>query len=58
MTKIVGIAGLAFLSSAMLSLYYLETYLIFVFLGVFDGLFLLPTVLKYFGPSSVSTFVI
>jgi membrane-associated HD superfamily phosphohydrolase len=54
MTKIVGLFGLVFSSNTFLSIYYIESYLIYVFLGVFDGLFLLPTMLQLIGPSSVS----
>merc|ERR1712060_130296 len=49
-TKLLGILVLAFAPSTLFKLYYFRMYLFIIILGVFNGLFFLPTCLAWFGP--------
>lgn len=49
-TKFIGVIVLAFAPSTIFKLYYFRMYLFIIFLGVFNGLMLLPLLLSYFGP--------
>jgi Niemann-Pick C1 protein len=49
-TKFIGVIVLAFAPSTIFKLYYFRMYLFIIFLGCFNGLMLLPLLLKYVGP--------
>lgn len=49
-TKFIGVVVLGFASSEMFRIYYFRMYMAIIFLGVFQGLMFMPTVLYYFGP--------
>ena len=53
-TKLLGILVLAFAPSTLFKLYYFRMYLFIIILGVFNGLFLLPVLLSWIGPPTVS----
>ena len=53
-TKLLGILVLAFAPSTLFKLYYFRMYLLIIVLGVFNGLFLLPVLLSWIGPPTVS----
>ena len=53
-TKLLGILVLAFAPSTLFKLYYFRMYLFIILLGVFNGLFLLPIMLSFIGPPTVS----
>lgn len=50
-TKFIGVIVLAFAPSTIFRLYYFRMYLFIIFLGCFNGLMLLPLLLKYIGPA-------
>jgi len=50
-TKFIGVIVLAFAPSTIFKLYYFRMYLFIIFLGCFNGLMLLPLILKYIGPA-------
>ena len=56
-TKFLGVMVLAFAPSTLFRLYYFRMYLFIIILGVWNGLFFLPVLLSYVGPSTVSIFV-
>ena len=56
-TKLLGILVLAFAPSTLFKLYYFRMYLFIIILGVFNGLFFLPTCLAWFGPPTVSIYL-
>lgn len=49
-TKFIGVIVLAFAPSTIFRLYYFRMYLFIIFMGVFNGLMVLPLLLKYIGP--------
>lgn len=49
-TKFLGVMILAFAPSTLFRLYYFRMYLMIIFLGVFNGLFFLPVLLRICGP--------
>ncbi|KAL4477676.1 hypothetical protein ABPG74_002826 [Tetrahymena malaccensis] len=49
-TKFIGVIVLGFASSEMFRIYYFRMYMAIIFLGVFQGLMFLPSVLYYIGP--------
>ena len=51
-TKFIGVIVMAFAPSTIFKLYYFRMYLFIIFLGVFNGLMLLPLLLKYIGPKA------
>lgn len=51
-TKFIGVIILAFAPSTLFKLYYFRMYLFIIILGVFNGLFFLPTILSLIGPSA------
>jgi len=53
-TKFLGVMVLAFAPSTLFRLYYFRMYLFIIILGVWNGLFFLPVLLSYVGPSTVS----
>lgn len=53
-TKFLGVMVLAFAPSTLFKLYYFRMYLFIILLGVFNGLFFLPTLLSIIGPAVVS----
>ena len=55
-TKFLGVMVLAFAPSTLFRLYYFRMYLFIIILGVWNGLFFLPVLLSYVGPSTVSIF--
>lgn len=55
-TKFLGVCVLAFAPSSLFRLYYFRMYLLIIVLGVFNGLFLLPVLLRMCGPPVVSRF--
>lgn len=52
-TKFIGVIVLAFAPSTLFKLYYFRMYLFIIFLGLFNGLMLLPLLLRWLGPSTV-----
>jgi Niemann-Pick C1 protein len=50
-TKFIGVIVLAFAPSTLFKLYYFRMYLFIIFLGLFNGLMLLPLLLRWLGPS-------
>ena len=50
-TKFIGVIVLGFAPSNLFKLYYFRMYILMVLLGAFNGLALLPVVLKLIGPS-------
>ena len=56
-TKFLGVMVLAFAPSTLFRLYYFRMYLFIIILGVWNGLFFLPVLFSYVGPSTVSIFV-
>jgi len=57
-TKFIGVIVLAFAPSTIFRLYYFRMYLFIIFLGCFNGLMLLPLLLKHIGPQPVKNFLI
>lgn len=53
-TKFIGVIVMAFAPSTIFKLYYFRMYLFIIFLGVFNGLMVLPVMLKYIGPQAVN----
>lgn len=53
-TKFIGVIVLGFAPSIIFRLYYFRIYLFIIFLGVFNGLMVLPILLKYIGPAPVN----
>jgi Niemann-Pick C1 protein len=53
-TKLLGVIVLAFAPSTIFTLYYFRMYLFIIFLGLFNGLCLLPLLLRWIGPAPVS----
>ena len=53
-TKFLGVMVLAFAPSTLFKLYYFRMYLLIIILGVFNGLFFLPVLLRLCGPAVVS----
>jgi Niemann-Pick C1 protein len=53
-TKFIGVIVLVFAPATIFRLYYFRMYLFIIFLGCFNGLMLLPLMLKYIGPAPVS----
>ena len=51
LTKFLGVMILAFAPSTLFKLYYFRMYMFIIVLGVFNGLFFLPILLSYIGPS-------
>lgn len=51
-TKFLGVLVLAFAPSTLFKLYYFRMYLMIIFLGVFNGLFFLPVILRMCGPAT------
>ncbi|EGR30695.1 niemann pick type c1, putative [Ichthyophthirius multifiliis] len=51
-TKFIGVIVLGFATSAMFRLYYFRMYMAIIFLGIFQGLMFLPTILMYIGPQT------
>lgn len=51
-TKFLGVLVLAFAPSTLFKLYYFRMYLMIIFLGVFNGLFFLPVILRMCGPGT------
>jgi len=49
-TKFIGVVVLGFASSEMFRIYYFRMYMAIIFLGVFQGLMFLPSILFYIGP--------
>jgi len=49
-TKFIGVIVMAFAPSTIFRLYYFRMYLFIIFLGCFNGLMVLPILLKYLGP--------
>ena len=52
--KLIAILMLAFASSTLFRLYYFRMYLLIIFIGAFNGLFVLPILLSWIGPPTVS----
>lgn len=50
LTKFLGVMILAFAPSTLFKLYYFRMYMFIIVLGVFNGLFFLPTLLSFVGP--------
>lgn len=55
-TKFFGVIVLAFAPSILFKIYYFRMYLFIIFLGCFNGLMLLPVMLKWLGPIAVIFF--
>jgi Niemann-Pick C1 protein len=53
-TKFLGVMVLAFAPSTLFKLYYFRMYMLIIILGVFNGLFFLPVLLRLCGPAVVS----
>ena len=53
-TKFIGVIVLAFAPSNIFKLYYFRMYLFIILLGIFNGLMLLPLLLRWIGPGPVS----
>lgn len=53
LTKFVGVVVLALAKSTLFRLYYFRMYLGIVFLGLFNGLVLLPVLLYKWGPKTI-----
>lgn len=53
-TKFIGVIVLAFAPSTIFKLYYFRMYLFIIIMGLFNGLMLLPLLLRWIGPSRVS----
>jgi Niemann-Pick C1 protein len=53
-TKFIGVIVMGFAPSIIFKLYYFRMYLFIIFLGCFNGLMVLPIMLKYIGPAPVS----
>jgi Niemann-Pick C1 protein len=56
-TKFIGVLILAFSPSTIFKLYYFRVYLFIIFLGCFNGLMVLPLILKWVGPKPVIDFL-
>jgi Niemann-Pick C1 protein len=52
-TKLLGVIVLAFAPSSIFTLYYFRMYLFIILLGLFNGLCLLPILLRWVGPAPV-----
>lgn len=57
-TKFIGVIVLAFAPSNIFKLYYFRMYLFIIILGLFNGLFLLPIMLRWVGPAPVNLIVV
>lgn len=51
LTKFLGVMILAFAPSTLFKIYYFRMYMFIIVLGVFNGLFFLPVLLSFIGPS-------
>ena len=52
--KLIAILMLAFAQSTLFRLYYFRMYLVIILIGAFNGLFVLPILLSWIGPPTVS----
>ena len=52
--KLIAILMLAFAASTLFRLYYFRIYLLIIIIGAFNGLFVLPLLLSWVGPPTVS----
>ena len=52
--KLIAILLLAFAQSSLFRLYYFRMYLVIIIIGAFNGLFVLPILLSWIGPPTVS----
>ena len=57
-TKFIGVIVMAFAPSTIFRLYYFRMYLFIIFLGCFNGLMVLPILLKYLGPEPVTNYIL
>ena len=52
--KLIAIIMLAFAQTSLFRVYFFRMYLVSILIGAFNGLFVLPILLSWIGPSTVS----